>query len=379
MEIGALEGIRILDVALQYPGPYCTMLLADLGAEVLKVERPGSGDPARQWPAFFNSFNRNRRSLTLDLKQKEGREIFYRLAEEYDVMTEGFRPGVARKLGIDYKTLNKINPRLVYCSISGFGQDGPYCDRPGHDLNYMAMSGMLGCLAEEGEKPIRPKVAIADLSAGMFAAIGILAAVRHRERSGTGQYIDCSMFDGLLSWMSVDLGSFWAEGRRFTDHDAGYGIFETRDGKHLALGIAHEDRFWDQLCGALGLEGRKGLKGADRMRSAEELGREIGDILRAKTRDEWMKILLAADVPASPVQELEDVVKDPHVAAREMIREISCAGSRLRQVAFPLKLSATPAELRRPPPSLGEHTEEVLAEFGYGPERFRAWKKDGVV
>ena len=379
MAIGALEGIRILDVALQYPGPYCTMLLADLGAEVLKVERPGSGDPARQWPAFFNSFNRNRRSMTLDLKKKEGREIFYHLAEEYDVMTEGFRPGVARKLGIDYETLREINPCLVYCSISGFGQHGPYCDRPGHDLNYMAMSGMLGCLAEAGEKPVLPKVAIADLSAGMFAAIGILAAVRHRERKGTGQYIDCSMFDGLLSWMSVDLGTFWAEGRRFIDHDAGYGIFETRDGKHLALGIAHEDPFWDRLCDALGLKDRKGLKGAERMKSAEKLGREIGNILRSKTRDEWMKILLAADVPASPVQELEDVVMDPHVAAREMICEISSAGNRLRQVAFPMKLSVTPANIQRPPPFLGEHTEEVLAELGYGPERFRELKEDGVV
>lgn len=379
MAIGSLEGIRILEVALQYPGPYCSMLLADLGAEVLKIERPGSGDPARQWPAFFNSLNRNRRSLTLDLRKNEGKEIFYRLAEEYDVMTEGFRPGVARKLGVDYDTLREINHRLIYCSISGYGQDGPYRDRPGHDLNYMAMSGMLGCLAEEGKKPVRPMVSIADLSAGMFAAIGILAAALHRERSGTGQYIDCSMFDGLLSWMSVDLGTFWAEGRRFTDHDAGYGIFETLDGKYLALGIAHEDRFWDRLCVALGLKCRNGLKGAERTRAAEELGREIGDILRAKTRDEWMKILLAADVPASPVQELEDLVKDPHVAAREMIREISFAGNKLRQIAFPLKLSATPADLRRPPPSLGEHTEEVLVELGYGPERFLAWKKDGVV
>ncbi len=375
----ALEGIRILEMALQYPGPYCTMLLADLGAEVLKVERPDSGDPARQWPAFFNSLNRNRRSLTLDLKRSEGREIFYRLVREYDIITEGFRPGVAKRLEIDYESLRQINHRIIYCSLSGYGQSGPYRDRPGHDLNYQAMSGMLGCFADEHGSPIHPKLSIADLSAGMFATIGILAAVLHREKAGEGQYIDCSMFDGLLSWMSADLGTFWATGRRFSDRDAGYGIFQTKDGKYITLGIAHEDWFWERLCAALGLDDIKGIKGLERIQKSEELTPRIDAILRTKTREEWMGILLGADVPVSPVQELDQVVSDPQVLAREMIQEITCSGQRFQQVGFPLKLSVTPATLKLPPPSLGEHTEEVLRGLGYDIESIRAWKKEGVI
>ena len=285
----ALEGIKILDAALHYPGPFCSMLLADLGADVLKIEQPKTGDPSRLWPAFFNGLNRNKRSLTLDLKRPEGREIFYKLAERYDVMTEGFRPGVVKKLGIEFETLHKINPRLIYCSISGYGQYGPYRDLPGHDLNYQAISGMLRCFVDKDGTPIYPKLMISDQTSGMFAAFGILATLLARERMGQGQYIDCSMFDGLLFCMSPHLHEFFERGEMITAPDPGYGTFLTADGRYLSIGIAYEDWFWERLCEVLGLQELKGLKAIERKRRQRELIQKIQVILHTKKRDEWGK------------------------------------------------------------------------------------------
>jgi len=375
-----LEGIRILESAHQYPGPYCSLLLADLGAEVIKIERPGVGDLARQAPHFFQSINGNKKSLTLDLKLPSARKILHRLVEHSDVFMDGFRPGVAGRIGMDYPTLRKINSRLIYCSISGYGQEGPYRDLPGHDLNYQAMAGMLHCFLDEKGDFVAPGVAIGDLSSGMFSAIGILAALQARQKTGQGQFIDVSMFDGLLSWMSTRLGIFWGTAWFEKERDAGYGIFRAKDGQFFTLAIAHEDWFWDRLCAAIGLPEYQGIKALERRRRRLELVDTLQKVFLKKPREEWLKVITEADVPVAPVQNPEEIEKDPHVVFRKMVQEISSAdGEKIRQVGFPMKLSDMPDRLRTPPPRLGEHTEEILKSIGYRDEEIDTFKKEGTI
>ncbi|RJQ75209.1 MAG: CoA transferase [Desulfobacteraceae bacterium] len=378
---GALDGITVLEMALQYPGPYCSTLLAGLGAEVIKVEMPGTGDAARRRPAFFDAINRSKSSIALDLKRAGGKEILYRLIQRCDVVTEGFRPGVAARLGIGYATLSAMNPRLIYCSITGFGQKGPYSDLPGHDLNYMALAGMLQSFQDPQGDPIMPGVAIADLSAGMFAAIGILAALTARSTSGRGQHVDVCMLDGLLSWMGTNLSMYADTGQIRKTRDAGYGLFTTADGKLLALGIAHENWFWDRLCKAAGLEELAGIPAAERNLRRPELIKPLQDVLRRKTRAEWLQLLKDADVPATPVQDLSDVMEDPHVKMRDMAEVVTGPqGRRSVRVGFPVKFS--PGEPPRPKsavPALGEQTEEILKTLGYREEDIAHFRNEGVI
>ena len=376
----ALDGIRILDSAHQYPGPYCSMLLGDLGAEIIKVERPDGGDPGRFWPGFFRSINRNKKSITLDLKKSDARDILYRLVERSDVFTEGFRPGVASRIGINYDTLQKINPRLIYCSISGYGQDGPYRDLPGHDVNYMALAGMLQEFKDKSGNITLPTIAIGDLSSGMFAVIGILTALMAREKTGKGQYIDISMFDGLVSWMSTRLGSFFANAPSEGEYDAGYGVFNASDGKAFTLGIAHENWFWDRLCSATHLYELQGLGQLERKDQREALVDKLKTTFSQKPRDEWIKILIEADVPVAPVHTVEDVVNDPHVIFREMIQDISLSSGEMnKQVNFPIKLFGTPGKIQLPPPELGEHNKDILYWLGYATEEIERFKNEGVI
>lgn len=375
-----LQGIRILDSAHQYPGPYCSMLLGDLGAEVIKVEQPGIGDPARRSPGFFKGLNRNKKSITLNLKHPSAQRILKRLAREADVFTEGFRPGVVKRLGIDYETLQAVNPRLIYCSISGYGQDGPYRDLPGHDLNYMAMAGMLHSIQDAQGNHIPPGIAIGDLSSGMFAVIGILAALMAREKTGQGQFVDVSMFDGLLSWMSIRFGLFFHSGSSERSYDAGYGVFKGKDGRPFTLGIAHEDWFWDRLCRAVGLPTLVGIPGPERHLRKGELVPKLQAVFAQKERDEWLRLLTEADVPVAPVRTPEEVLDDPHVRFRKMIQLLKLpSGGAIQQVAFPVKLSETPAVMQSPPPQLGEHTEEILLKAGYSSKEIRKFREEGAI
>ncbi|MBN1664181.1 MAG: CoA transferase [Deltaproteobacteria bacterium] len=375
-----LEGITVLDSAHQYPGPYCSMLLGDLGARVIKIERPQGGDAARRNPGFFRSLNRNKKSITLDFKKPAAKEILLKLVGQADVFTEGFRPGVVDRLGIGYEDLKKINSRLIYCSISGFGQDGPYRDMPGHDLNYQSMSGLFDSIRDEQGNHVPPGIAIGDLSAGMFSVIGIMAALMARAQTGKGQYVDVSMFDGLLSWMSIRFGLFFHTGSYERPYEAGYGVFKGSDGQPFSLGIAHEDWFWKSLCKATGLTEYEDIKGAERITRRKELQEKMRDVFARKPAAHWIDMLVKSDVPIAPIKTPDQVVNDPHVLFRNMIQEIKLSSGEVnKQVAFPVKLSETPAVIQGPPPELGEHTEEILLGLGYSKEDIQKLRNDGAI
>lgn len=364
-----LNGIRILDLSQLYPGPLCTMILADLGAEVIKVEPPGTGDHARAFPFLFNQINRNKKSLSLNLKHPRAQEAFRRLAAGADVVVEGFRPGTTARLGVDYPTLREINPRLIYCSISGFGQDGPYRDRPGHDINYLAMGGVLGLTRDREGRPVVLGFEVADIVSALNSAIGILAALQARERTGEGQLVDISMLDCVVSLLSNSLGPYLETGElptinplHTTPH---YGIFETADGEYLVIGIAHEDWFWDELCEVLGMEDAKGLNTAQRILNCSLLLPRVQEAVRSRTLAEWMELMANRDIPHCNLPGIDEALDDPQVRHRRMVVEVGEGERRTRQLGSPYKLSSTPPRFELPPPRLGEHTEELLQEAGY--------------
>ena len=375
-----LEGIRILDSAHQYPGPFCSMLLSDLGAEVIKMERPGKGDTARRLAGFFNAINRGKKSITLDLKKPAAVKILHQLVKTADVITEGFRPGVADRIGMGYDTLSAINPRLIYCSISGFGQEGPYRDLPGHDLNYLALSGLLEAFKDQEGNYIHPRLAIGDLSSGMFAVIGILAALAAREKTGTGQQVDVSMFAGLVSLASTSIGIHHDTGHPFRVYDPGYGIYKGSDGVAFTLGIAHEDWFWERLCSVTGLEDLKGLTNPERTADREVIAARLQGVFGTRTEAYWIEVLTKADVPVARIAHPGTIADDPHVKDRQMVKDLlQKNGMASKQVAFPVTLSETPARMQGPSPELGEHNDAVLAKLGYGPDDIAALKENGAI
>lgn len=360
-----LEGIRIISLAEQYPGPYATLLLADLGADVILVERPGVGDPARQFPAFHAALNRNKRSVALDLKADGDKDRFRDLVVSVDVLLEGFRPGTMGRLGLGYEAMASINPGLVYASISGFGQTGPYRNRPAHDLSYQALAGFLHGQAATRSTQLPSDIAVGDLSSGMFAALGILAALLARTRTGKGTYIDVSMTDGLVSWMSVMVGPAMNE-ELLADIAAepAYGLFECKDGKLLSLSIAHEDWFWKPLCTLIGMDDVADLKRAQRTQREIELVARIGKAIAAAPRGKWAEKLDAAGIPWGPVNTIEEVASDPHFIERGLFRNVTEAGGRHRRyVAQPLIFDGHHPGPARGVPALGEHTDEVLSEL----------------
>lgn len=365
---GPLSGLVVLSLAEQYPGPYATLLMADLGADVILIERPSGGDPARQFPGFYEALNRNKRSVILDLKSKQGRVDLLRLVETADVLLEGYRPGTMDRLGIGVDNLHKVNPQLVIASISGFGQDGPYRDRPAHDISYQASAGMLHeLLADNRTGPITD-LAIGDLSSGMFATVGVLSALLQRDRTGKGSHVDVSMTDGLVSWMSTQLvPRLNNQSPAGLEHEPGYGVFRTADGL-IALSVAHEDWFWKPLCAVLGMDDAASYTGEERIANECELRNRLSDVLATKTRDEWVASLVEAGVPVGPVHSLDDAANDPQIQAREMVVKVPASGRRQarQHVRQPLRFDGVAYGPTRHVPGLGEHTEEVLGRAEAG-------------
>jgi crotonobetainyl-CoA:carnitine CoA-transferase CaiB-like acyl-CoA transferase len=382
--MGPLHGIRVISMAEQYPGPYCTMLLADMGADVILVERPGRGDPARGPTGMsdhFAALSRNKRSIAVDAKQEAGREVVCRLARAADVLVEGFRPGVMERLGLGYAALQEVNPGLIYCSITGYGQDGPYRSRPGHDLSYQALAGLLASLIPTGRFDGRPGVAIGDLSSAMFAALGIVAALVARAQTGRGQYIDVSMTDGLVSWMGTALTAALNHPEAHRGAGAGepaYGVFRCADGRFLTLSIAHEDHFWRNLCAVLDRPDLAALPSGERRQRRAELREWLQSALLARARDEWVEILVAADVPAGPVLSLPEVVNDAQLTGRGLFGRFDDR-SGMGHVGHPIRFSETPAAVRTPPPALGADTDQVLTAIGYSAGEIAALRKQAIV
>ena len=378
----SLEGLRVLELSQVMAGPFCGQVLADMGADVVKIEPPG-GDPTRHSLGFtlsgggdtaaFHAVNRNKRSVVLDLKREADQAAFHRLVESADVLLENHRPGVAARLGASWETLSELNPRLIYASLSGFGQTGPYAQRPGYDLIAQAMSGVMSVTGEPGADPVKCGIPIGDLSAGLFCAVGILSALHARERTGRGQRIDTSLFEGALALSIWETAELWATGRvpaalgsahRLT---APYQALRTRDG-HMVVG-ANNQALWERLCGALDrsdlVADPRFETNADRMEHRAELEAELESALAARDTGDWVEALIAAGVPCGPIHDYAQVFSDPHTQARQMqvTMEHPVEGT-VRGLGIPVKLSDTPGSIRRPAPLLGEHTDEVLREAG---------------
>lgn len=399
----ALENIKVLDLAHLAPGSYCTMILGDLGAEVIRCEAlpgvggrgaglgtsPGPDDQGRR-RAAFDALNRNKKSMGFNLRSEAGREVFYKLAKTADVIVEGFRPGAVKRLGIDYEAISKINPKIVYCSLSGFGQDGPYSQLPGHDINYISIAGVLGLIGPAGQSPVVPLNLVGDFAgASLQGVIGILTALLARQKTGKGQYVDISYTDGALSLITMFTALHYQAGIPMTRGETAlqcaypyYGVYKCKDGGYISLGTL-EPWFWENLCRAIGKEEYIGdcmmpdhLFNKPQGERWEKIRASVSEILMTKTRDEWFDILTKHDVPVGKVYDLDEVSDDPQIKHRQMVVEIEDPKvGKVRQTGIAIKLSDTPGKVRSLAPLFGQHTDDILLDLGYTKKQIEELRK----
>lgn len=402
---GPLAGLRIFDLTRILAGPTCTQLLGDLGADVIKIERPGEGDDTRRWgppyvknsdgsdsdaSAYYLSSNRNKRSLTIDIAKPEGQALARKLAASCDIVVENFKVGGLAKFGLDYLALRAVKPELVYCSITGFGQTGPYAPRAGYDYLAQGMGGMMSLTGEADGRPMKIGVGIADVMCGMYATVAILAALHHREKTGQGQYIDLALLDSQVAWLINEGLNYLTSGevphRRGTEHAniVPYNVLPCADG-HFIIAVGN-DRQFQRFCAFAGAselaEDPRFLTNSLRVANRDALYEILPKLTLAKTLDQWVDGLSEIGVPSGPVNTLDRVFADPQILHRGMRVAMPFPGSEkgeIEVIGNPIKLSETPVEYRRPPPRVGEHSAEVLAELGLSAEEIAALRDQGVV
>ena len=393
----ALEGIRVLDLTRALAGPFCTLMLGDNGADVIKVEIPGTGDDTRKWgppfigeeSAYYLSINRNKRSLTLNLQDAQAQEVFMKLAKDIDVVVENFTPGVMGRFGLDYDAVKAVSPKVVYCSISGFGQDGPYRNRPAYDQIMQGVGGLMSITGEPDGEPQKIGIAVTDIGAGMWSAFAIMAALHHREKSGEGQYIDISMLDAQVAWLTYQAAFFFANGEAPKRMGAAhptlvpYQAFMCNDGKNINVAVGSE-RIWGRFCQGMGREDLKDhpdyATNSVRVNHRGAMVSMLQEIFLTRPVAEWVEDLQAANVPCGPINDLADVFADPQVLARNMYLEMPhpTLGS-IKQTGLPIKFSLTPGGLDRHPPLLGEHNQEILQSLGYSDADVQSLKEQSVI
>lgn len=391
----ALSGMKVLDLAGIGPASFAAMMLGDMGADVLKINMPpGAGDRGvGGGMTFVDGFDpgtlRNKRNMAINLKTEAGQHLFHQLAEKADIIIEAFRPGVMDRLGVGFETIYKINPRIIFCSVSGYGQDGPYRDLVGHDNNYASMGGALGLIGYSAdEPPVMVQTVLADMTTGVLqSAVGILLAICAREKTGRGQQVDISLTDGVVFLLNgvPEAAEYLMSGvvpKRgqgiFGGNQPAYAVYQTSDYKYLTLGCL-EPHFWLKLCEILGRQDLIPHQYAESPKK-EEVFDDLKQIFRTKNRDEWFELLSKADVPVGKVLDTDEVFSDPNVLHRQMVFEVDHPRfGKMRQIGFPIKLSDTPWEVRMPAASLGEHTNEVLSSIGYSQDDIDAFRKDRVI
>lgn len=391
---GPLSGVRVLDFTLALAGPFCGLVLADLGADVIKIESPdpdirtaGGLQVYKGENSHFLVVNRNKRGLSIDLKDERGREAFYRLVRTADVLVQNYRPGVMKRLGADYETLRAINPRLVYCSISGFGEGSPYANLAGLDLIAQGMSGLMSVTGDpKGGEPVKAGTPVTDMGSGMYGAIGVISALYSREQSGRGQHVEATLLDTPISWLTWRAAEYWGSGVTPTAQGSGkgaYRAFQCSDGRWVNIGPTN--RLWKATCGALGinhlLDDPRFLNQTLRNQHHEALTEEIQAAFRSKTSDEWIEVFQGIGVPTGPIKTIPEVLEsDPHVKAREMVVEVDHPTiGKMKTLGVPVKLSETPGAVTRAAPTLGQHTAQVLVELGYSLEEIDALRAAGVI
>ncbi len=394
----ALAGIKVLDLSRVLAMPYCSMMLGDLGAEIIRVERPGVGDETRHWgppwvgplSAYYLCTNRNKKSITVDLKKKEGQEIIRRLARRSDILLENFLPGSLTEMNLGYDQIRGLNPGIVYASVTGYGQNGPYRDFPGFDFIIQAQGGLMSIIGESDGPPMKVGVAIVDITAGLFASSAILAALHYREKTGIGQHIDLALLDAQVAWLANQASNYLVSHkvpRRMGNAHPNivpYETFQAQDGIYIALGVGNDNQ-WRKFCKVAQMEylmdDPRYATNPKRVENRRELVSNLQDVFRGKKSDEWIRLLIQAEIPCGPINTIDRVFSDPQVLAREMLigMEHPAVGS-FKVVGSPMKLSETPVQYRTPPPLLGEHTEEILKDvLGYSQAEIARLKEEKVL